>query len=130
MGQPAAKEGDSVVGVDTHILMVPSPGGPVPTPTPMPFIGQLDVALSTDVVIDEKAAAVKGSTASNSPAHVPSAGPFQKPPSNKGTVNAGSATVLINGKPAARCNDTVLTCNDPDDAPNGSVIAAGSVLVG
>jgi uncharacterized Zn-binding protein involved in type VI secretion len=130
MGQPAAKQGDKVVGVDTHVLMVPSPTGPVPTPTPMPFSGQLDGALSSDVMIDEKAAAVKGSTASNSPAHTSSAGPFQKPPSNNGTVNAGSATVLINGKPAARCGDKALTCNDPGDAPNGTVIASGSVLVG
>ena len=130
MGQPAAKQGDKVLGIDTHVLMVPSPAGPVPTPTPMPFSGQLDGALSTDVMIDEKAAAVKGSTASNAPAHVPAAGPFQKSPSNKGTVNAGSATVLINGKPAARCGDAALTCNDPGDAPNGTVVATGTVLVG
>ena len=130
MGQPAAKQGDKVVGLDTHVLMVPSPGGPVPMPTPMPFCGQLDGELSGDVVIDERAAAVKGSTASNAPAHVPAAGPFQKPPSNKGTVDAGSATVLINGKPAARCGDAALTCNDPGDAPNGTVMATSSVLVG
>jgi len=130
MGQPAAKQGDKVVGMDTHILMVPSPGGPVPTPTPMAFSGALDGALSSNVVIDNQAAAVKGSTASNGPAHIPTAGPFQKPPSNKGTVNAGSATVLINDKPAARSGDAALTCNDPGDAPNGTIVATGSVLVG
>jgi uncharacterized Zn-binding protein involved in type VI secretion len=130
MGKPAAKQGDQVVGVDTHVVMAPSPGGPVPTPVPMPFAGQLDGALSGDVVIDGKAAAVKGSTASNSPAHVPAPGPFQKPPSNQGTVNAGSATVLVNDKPAARSGDTALTCNDPDDVPNGTIIATGTVLVG
>jgi uncharacterized Zn-binding protein involved in type VI secretion len=130
MGQPAAKQGDKVIGIDTHVLMVPSPAGPVPTPTPMPFSGQLDGALSNDVLIENQAAAVKGSTASNSPAHVPTAGPFQKPPSNKGTVNAGSATVLVNDKPAARSGDTAFTCNDPGDAPNGTVVAAGTVLVG
>jgi uncharacterized Zn-binding protein involved in type VI secretion len=130
MGQPAAKQGDKIVGVDTHVLMVPSPAGPVPTPTPMPFSGQLDGALSDDVLIDEKAAAVKGSTASNTPAHVPAAGPFQKSPSNKGTINAGSATVLFNGKPAARNGDTALTCNDPGDAPNGTIVATATVLVG
>lgn len=32
MGQPAAKMGDKVVGMDIHIVMIPSPGGPVPTP--------------------------------------------------------------------------------------------------
>jgi uncharacterized Zn-binding protein involved in type VI secretion len=130
MGMPAAKQGDKVVGVDTHVLMVPSPGGPVPTPTPMPFAGTLDGALSADVVVDNLAAATEGSTASNTPAHVPAAGPFQKPPSNKGTVNAGSATVLINNKPAARSGDTAMTCNDPADAPNGTIVASGTVLVG
>jgi uncharacterized Zn-binding protein involved in type VI secretion len=130
MNQPAAKQGDAVVGIDTHVLMVPSPAGPVPTPTPMPFSGQLDGALSSDVVIEDQSAAVKGSTASNTPAHVPTAGPFQKPPSNKGTIDAGSTTVLINGKPAARSGDAALTCNDPGDAPNGTVIATSTVLVG
>lgn len=130
MTQPAAKQGDQVVGMDTHVLMVPSPAGPVPTPTPMPFCGALDGALSADVVIEGKAAAVEGSTASNTPAHVPAAGPFQKPPSNRGTVNAGSGSVLINGKPAARNGDPAITCNDPADAPNGTIIAAGSVVVG
>jgi uncharacterized Zn-binding protein involved in type VI secretion len=130
MGSPAAKQGDKVVGLDTHVLMVPSPGGPVPTPTPMPFSGVLDGALSSDVLVENQPAAVHGSTASNGPAHVPTAGPFQKPPSNQGTVNAGSDTVLINDKPAARHGDTALTCNDPGDAPNGSIVAGGSVLVG
>jgi uncharacterized Zn-binding protein involved in type VI secretion len=130
MGQPAAKQGDRIVGTDVHVLLVPSPGGPVPTPTPMPFDGLLDGALSPEVVIDDKAAAMKGSTASNAPVHVPAAGPFQKLPSNKGTVDAGSATVLINGRPAARCGDAALTCNDPGDAPNGTIVAVGTVLVG
>jgi len=130
MAQPAAKQGDEVVAVDTHVVMIPSPAGPVPTPVPMPFSGRLDGGLSADVLLDGKPAAVKGSTASNTPAHVPAGGPFQKPPSNKGTVNAGSSLVLINGQPAARSGDTALTCNDPSDAPNGTIIAAGTVLVG
>jgi uncharacterized Zn-binding protein involved in type VI secretion len=130
MSQPAAKQGDKVIGIDTHVLLVPSPGGPVPTPTPMPFSGGLDGALSADVVIEHMPAAVKGSTATNAPAHIPTAGPFQKPPSNKGTVHTGSALVLINNKPAARNGDTALTCNDPHDAPNGTVIATSTVLMG
>jgi uncharacterized Zn-binding protein involved in type VI secretion len=130
MGMPAAKQGDRVVATDTHIQMVPSPGGPVPTPIPGPFSGVLDGELSTDVNIEGKPAAVLGSTATNTPAHVPSAGPFQKPPSNRATVIAGSATVLINGKPAARSGDTALTCNDPADLPAGTVVAAGTVMVG
>jgi uncharacterized Zn-binding protein involved in type VI secretion len=130
MGQPAAKQGDQVVATDTHIVMIPSPGGPVPTPLPHPFAGQLDGSLSGDVNIEGKAAAVQGSTATNTPAHVPQGGSFQKPPSNRATVQLGSGTVLINGKPAARNGDKAMTCNDPADLPAGTVVAAGNVLIG
>lgn len=130
MSQPAAKQGDKVVGVDTHIIMMPSPAGPVPTPTPMPFSGTLLDQLSEDVMIEDMAAATKGSKAQNLPPHVPAGGPFQKPPSNEGTIQTGSATVLINDKEAARVGDTAMTCNDPADAPNGSVVCSGTVLVG
>jgi uncharacterized Zn-binding protein involved in type VI secretion len=130
MGQPAAKQGDKVIATDTHIVMIPSPGGPVPTPLPHPFAGQLDGSLSGDVNIEGRAAAVQGSTATNTPAHVPQGGPFQKPPSNRGTIQIGSGTVLINGKPAARNGDKAMTCNDPADLPVGTVVAAGTVLIG
>lgn len=130
MGQPAAKEGDQVVGVDTHIVMIPSPGGPVPTPLPNPFSGKLDGELSSDVNIEGSAAATEGSTASNSPAHIPAGGNFQSQPADKGTVQMGSSTVFINGKAAARMGDTVETCNDPSDAPVGSIIASGTVFIG
>jgi uncharacterized Zn-binding protein involved in type VI secretion len=130
MGQPAAKQGDQVLATDTHIVMIPSPGGPVPTPLPSPFVGILDGSLSSDVFVGGMAAAVQGSTATNTPAHVPAGGPFQKPPSNKAQILIGSATVLINGKPAARNGDTALTCNDPADMPIGQVVAAGTVLIG
>jgi len=130
MAQPGAKQGDQVVATDTHIVMIPSPGGPVPTPLPHPFTGQLDGSLSNDVNIEGKPAAVQGSTATNIPAHIPQGGPFQTPPANRATIQLGSATVLINGKPAARNGDTAMTCNDPADLPVGTVIAAGTVLIG
>ncbi|XXX74137.1 PAAR domain-containing protein [Sorangium sp. So ce134] len=129
-GKPAAKQGDKVIGVDTHLVMVPSPGGPVPTPMPMPFSGDLSADLSANVLVEGKPAAVQGSTATNAPGHVPAGGTFQRPPSNRARVQAGSKTVLINNKPAAHLGDPALTCNDPADAPNGSVIASGTVLVG
>jgi uncharacterized Zn-binding protein involved in type VI secretion len=129
-GKPAAKQGDRVIAVDTHIIMIPSPGGPVPTPMPMPFTGELSVDLSTNVLVEDKAAATEGSVGINSPAHVPQGGPFQKPPSNQAKVQMGSKKVLINDKPAARAGDPAMTCNDPADAPNGKVIAVGKVLVG
>ena len=130
MGQPAAKQGDQINAVDTHIVMIPSPGGPVPTPLPHPFTGRLDGSLSADVRIQGKAAAVEGSTASNIPSHVPNGGPFQVPPANKATVQRGSATVKINGKPAARSGDVALTCNDPSDLPVGTVLAVSTVTIG
>src|SRR3954471_17723514 len=100
MGTPGAKQGDTVVSVDTHVIMIPSPGGPVPTPLPLPFNGVLSGSLRADVLIENKPAATEGSTADNTPAHIPPGGPFQTPPSNQGTIQSGSATVLINNKKA------------------------------
>ncbi len=131
MGQPAAKQGDTIVGTDTHITMVPSPGGPVPTPGPYPFNGIIDGNVSPNVNIGKMPAATVGSMATNTPPHIPVGGPFQVPPSNKGTIIAGSATVFINKKPAARSGDTANTCNDPAGmAPVGKVVAAGNVFIG
>ncbi|MEK3792900.1 PAAR domain-containing protein [Paenibacillus sp. FSL R7-0204] len=130
MGQPAAKQGDRILATDTHIVMLPAGGGLVPTPLPHPFTGILDGALSTNVKIMGQPAATMDSTATNTPAHVPQGGPFQKPPTNKGTISAGSTTVFINGKKAARNGDPALTCNDPADLPAGKVSATGTVLIG
>lgn len=130
MGQPAAKQGDRVIATDTHIIMVPTPGGPVPTPLPHPFTGQIDGSLSSNVNIQGKPAATQGSTATNTPSHVPQGGPFQKPPTNKATIMLGSATVFINSKPAARNGDKAMTCNDPADMPVGTVMAVGTVNIG
>ncbi|HYH04521.1 MAG TPA: PAAR domain-containing protein, partial [Bacillota bacterium] len=77
-----------------------------------------------------KPAATVDSIATNTPPHVPQGGPFQKPPSNQGKIQIGSATVKINGKPAARNGDPALTCNDPTDQPVGKVVATGTVMIG
>ena len=129
-GKPAAKQGDKVVGVDVHIYMIPSPGGPVPTPLPSPFNGTIDASCSMDVKIMGMPAATEGSMATNMPPHMPQGGPFQKPPTNKGKVQMGSMTVKINGKAAARAGDPAMTCNDPADAPTGAVVAVSTVLIG
>jgi len=126
---PAAKQGDQVTGMDIHIVMIPSPGGPVPTPLPHPFSGMLDGNLSSDVFIQGKAAATKDSTANCVPPHIPQGGPFQNPPANKATIMMGSMTVKINGKPAARISDLTNSCNDPTDAPTVSIIPAGPPTV-
>src|SRR3972149_11630221 len=130
MGQPAAKQGDQITGVDTHIIMIPTPGGPVPTPLPHPFNGMIDGNLSTTVKIMGMPAATVNSTATNMPPHIPQGGPFQMPPSNRGTIMLGSMTVRINGQGAARNGDMATTCNDPADMPVGTVIAVGTVMIG
>ncbi len=130
MGMPAAKKGDQVMATDIHIILIPSPSGAVPTPLPHPFVGIIDGNLSSDVKIMGMAAATVDSTATNTPSHIPQGGSFQSPPSNKGTIKMGSATVKINGKMAARNGDTAMTCNDPSDLPVGTVIAVGTVLIG
>ena len=126
MGQPAAKQGDKVVGVDTHIIMIPSPGGPVPTPLPHPFNGILSQGLSTNVKIQGMPAATVDSIAMNMPPHIPQGGPFQKPPTNQGKIMMGSFTVFINKKPAARMGD-MITESGP---PNAITMGCPTVLIG
>jgi uncharacterized Zn-binding protein involved in type VI secretion len=134
MGQPAAKKGDQIMAVDTHIVMVPppAPGPPVPTPLPHPFAGIISGGVSSDVNIMGMPAATVDSTADNTPPHVPTppGTAFQSPPSNKATIKLGSPTVKINGKMAARNGDLAMTCNDPADLPAGTVIAVGTVMIG
>lgn len=131
MGMPAAKQGDQVIATDIHIIMNPSPGGPVPTPTPHPFVGIIQSNVSMNVMIEKRPAATLGSIAINTPPHIPiGAGPFSIPPTNQGQIIVGSLTVMINGKPAARAGDTALTCNDPVPLPVGKVIAVSTVLIG
>lgn len=133
MGQPAATEGSTVVGVDIHIVMVPSPGGPIPTPLPHPFSGMVDGGTVPTVKIMGKPAAVVDSQASNKPAHIPTppGTSFQVPPQNRSTIKVGSATVKIGGKQAARNGDLSIDCDDiTPTAPKGQVIAAGTVMIG
>lgn len=128
MGPPAAKQGDKVVAVDIHTIQPPGPTSPVPVPHP--FSGIIDGALSSNVKINGMPAATVNSTATNTPPHVPIGGSFVIPPKNRATIIRGSATVKINGQPAARAGDTALTCNDPVDAPVGTVVAVGTVNIG
>jgi len=130
MSMPGAKQGDHVVATDIHIILVPSPGGPVPTPIPHPFDGMLDSGLSPNVNLMGLPAATITSVAHNLPPHIPQGGSFSKPPTNMATIITGSPSVMINGKPAARSGDTATTCNDPADLPAGTVVAVSTVLIG
>jgi uncharacterized Zn-binding protein involved in type VI secretion len=130
MGQPAAKLGDRITATDIHIVMVPTPGGEIPTPLPHLFSGSILGNLSPNVKVMGQAAATVGSIAMNQPPHIPLGTSFMIPPTNLGTIVMGSPTVLINGKMAARNGDSAQTCNDPVPLPVGIVVAAGTVLVG
>lgn len=132
MGQPAAKQGDQIVATDTHIVLVPNPSGAVPTPLPHPFSGTISGGLSSNVKIMGRRAATVDSTADNTVPHFPAVpnGAFQNPPANRATIIIGSTTVKINNKAAARNADTADTCNDPADAPVGTVVALGTVFIG
>ncbi len=128
MTQPAARHTDTVTAIDTHVVNTPESG---PKPLPHPFSGPLAEQLSADVLIGTQPAATIGSVAHNLPPHVPTppGTSFQLPPSNRGTVHTGSATVLINGKGAARQGDTVMTCNDPTDLPVGTITTGEPTVV-
>jgi uncharacterized Zn-binding protein involved in type VI secretion len=130
MAQPAAKQNDLITAVDMHIIQPPGPVPPVPVPHP--FNGIIDGGLSTNVKIMGVFAATQGSTATNTPPHIPIGGTFIKPPTNRATITIGSTRVMINGKPAARIGDTALTCNDPVDLPVGTVAPGGpcTVMIG
>ena len=129
MGQPAAKQGDHVTAIDTHLIQPPPPATPTPVPGHM-FNGIIDGNLSQDVKIMGQFAATLGSTATNTPPHIPMGGSFVIPPTNQATILRGSATVFINKKPAARMGDMAQTCNDPVPLPVGTVVAVGTVLIG
>ena len=127
MGAPAAKQGDRVTALDLHLIQPP---GTAPTVTvPHAFSGILQQELSPDVKIMGQAAATVDSVAINTPSHIPQGGTFVNPPNNKGTVRAGSTSVRINGKAAARAGDAAETCGEPTN-PAGKVVATGTVRIG
>lgn len=133
MGVPAATANSQVVGVDTHIVMVPTPGGPVPTPLPHPFSGVITSGVVSTVTVGGQPAATLDSVAQNNPPHLPTPPgvSFQKPPANQGSVTMASTTVIIGGKGMARVGDQVSTCNDPADAPVAMIVGPiGTVMVG
>ena len=126
---------DQIVSVtpgDVHIIMIPSPGGPVPTPIPHPCTSIIKDKVAEKVKVMGQPGAVKGSISQHTPPHIPMGpGPFQKPPANKGEIVTASSNVFYEGKEAAMLGDTGKMCADPSDAPVGKVIGtAATVLVG
>jgi uncharacterized Zn-binding protein involved in type VI secretion len=130
VSRPAAKMNDKIVGLDIHIILIPSPGGPIPTPIPHPYTGAITINTSPTVMIAGMPAATVGSMSVGQPPHIPMGGPFQIPPTNIGKIEMGSVTVQINGKGAARLGDPATTCNDVGMMWHSQVIGAGTVLIG
>jgi uncharacterized Zn-binding protein involved in type VI secretion len=127
MGAIAIKQGDKVIGQDTH-MMIPA-GAPSPVQVILPFNGMLNSGVSSNVYIHAKPAAVAGTGGTNIPPHIPPGGSFVKAPSNVCKILQGSNTVKINKKPAARVTDPVQTCNDPADKPGAKLSPVGPVKV-
>ncbi|MET0662495.1 MAG: PAAR domain-containing protein [Ilumatobacteraceae bacterium] len=133
MGLPAATANSQVVGVDIHIVMVPTPGGPVPAPLPHVFSGTIQSGVVMTVKVGGQPVATLDSVAANNPPHIasPPGVMFQKPPANQGKVVMASSTVTAGGKGIARVGDQVSTCNDPADVPVSTIIGpAGTVMIG
>jgi uncharacterized Zn-binding protein involved in type VI secretion len=124
MGKAAAKSGDKIKGNDTHTVVLSSNG--VSEPRSFSFSGSIASGLSGNVRINSQFAAVVGSGADNVPAHNAGSDSFAVPPSNKGSVFSGSATVKINSKAAARHGDKATTCNEPPTRGNGQVDVANA----
>jgi uncharacterized Zn-binding protein involved in type VI secretion len=121
----AAKQDDTIFnGNETHVVMVPSASGQVPTPVPgHVFNAPISEGLSSNVRIEGKPAAVAGSGARTNLTRHPPKAPgvaYQAPPTFEGRITMGSNTVFINGKPAARAGDPAITCSDPPQPPPGT----------
>lgn len=129
MGQPAAVQGDRITATCTiHQIPNPASGAPQPSP-PMPFSAPLLRGLAAKVQFGGKPAAVVGSGGYNTPPHVglhPS-DPSMVPTLQSGTVVGGSASVLIEGRPAAKTGSACTVCTG---LPGQLVGSAASVLVG
>ena len=78
-----AKQFDIIIGVDTHIIMIPTPGGPVPTPLPHPFIGivfdeiTFVPIIGASILVGGIPRANAGTKVKNGMPHIPMGGPFQ-----------------------------------------------------
>src|SRR4051812_4956481 len=111
-GTPAAVMGDRIsASCAVHMIPNPASGAPQPGP-PMPFSAPLTQGLATKTMIGGKPAAVAGSMGTNTPPHVGlhPADPYMVPTAQIGSVVQGSATVLIEGRPAAKTGSLCTVC--------------------
>jgi RHS repeat-associated protein len=143
----ASKWFDPVLGVDTHIVLVPSPAGPVPTPLPNPFVGMVfdPAGMAFGMAFGAATGGVSftlvnglpvtntgtGATNTMTMPHIPAPGPFAKPPSNDADLMFGGLKVTFGGSQVVRLGDIALSCNDPIKLPVSVVlvIPAGPLVL-
>ncbi|MSP17815.1 MAG: hypothetical protein EXR73_14625, partial [Myxococcales bacterium] len=134
---------DPVIGLDLHIVMVPSPAGPIPTPIPMPFVGIVfdPMGLVTGAAIGMLMGGgpglvlVNGLPATNcgtevtckiTMPHIPAPGvSFMPPPmpANDAELYFGSYNISLGGSFGVRLGDIALSCSDPVRLPTSVVLA-------
>ncbi|MFO0588737.1 MAG: DUF6531 domain-containing protein [Polyangiaceae bacterium] len=136
----AAKTFDLVIGIDVHLVMVPSPTGLTPVPLPHPFIGIVwdpvgaAVAACLSLVFGGGPVYVNGLDAANPGTEVKALVPhFPMPPGvsfspsdrpdNKGAFISGSETVTFAGTSASRTGSMVSSCGFPVNLPTSRCIA-------
>jgi RHS repeat-associated protein len=114
---PAVKMFDPVMGVDVHMVNIPSPAGPIPTPIPHPFVGmifdpmELAPMIGAKVWVQGMPKGTAGSEGKAIPPHIPMGAGFVPPlPGNDCEIFLGSATVLFEDAPASFTALTVRSC--------------------
>ncbi len=131
-GKQIAVEDDKVMGMDTHIMVVPAGNTTTTVPLPHPFIGKLKDKLAKDVTIKDKKCAMKDSVAKHDDSmhmQLPGTIKFQNNPKKEGKVTGGtSSKVKIEGKEAAVIGSQVSTCNDMGMQNNSTIIAMGASI--
>jgi uncharacterized Zn-binding protein involved in type VI secretion len=129
VGAPAAVMGDRITAT-CAIHQIPNPASGVPQPgPPMPFSAPLLQGLAATVMIEGKPAAVVGASGYNTPPHVGlhATDPFVVPTTQVGTVVAGSATVLFEGRPATKTGSPCTVCTG---LPGQLLGTAATVMIG
>ena len=111
MPAPAIVMNDRIVGLCPNHL-IPAPSGTAPSP-PLPFSAPILMDTVPTVLINNKPAAVMGSSGYNMPPHTGIVDPFVAPNLQVGRILTGSPTVLFGGKPAASATSQTLMCATP-----------------
>jgi RHS repeat-associated protein len=114
----SGKHFDPILGLDIHIILIPTPAGPVPTPLPHPYIGfMLDPLdwipkIGASVWVNGLPRSQAGTAGFEVPKHIPMGGMFQKPPTFESEMFMGSSTVSIEGEPFSFLALPLLSCHD------------------